>query len=1491
MYTGQRDIPLPRGTINGRGCACFLLTPSQDASIEVLRNSNLRWFENYYRNYTTDTIFKEKIGRKRIYVNMTRVMQRTWEELDFPHPLRLILPRNRASMLKRTPNLLIDMGEWTKLYFSYSYKVSIPVIAKNFIQFLVSKVTTEDYQAYDRKLIYIPLDQWKAELSNGVGFTREMLNNPLSILIFASYKYPEIFSLIPKDMDILIGSDQHQQFIRLNPENMTPKKYSVLKSRILKLATITWNEESEGMLSRKFTPDEENAESALNNEKSTTAYDDPRNVANKEPVREDMTDEEKAKRKLREDNRARLLNDMKRDLLGPQSSSSDLNKNAVKVDTPASPSPEIIDERVAKKAAQTGSRIPVEDLTQNDKIYDAEDITHQKEDTVPIHLSDSRLDDDVEEAVDDELEEIQENDPDALVDPIGHIDVERVKDRVSSRIKMSYMPQHTDAAMKRMQELLSEQDKVIKKRPTAQQAKSKIIDESDFSNAVKTSNPNITKSKFVNFDRDYNEKKLPYDIDGAVAKLNDAANPIFITSKTEEDSSTQLDLKKTLTYQLQDEHGGKHTIKIDVPIIIDDKYIYHNGQKLLLGHQQIMMPIVKSNPTDVVIVSWYNKITLRREGSNDTRTSAVKRFLARNSDAFHMKLGNAVVKNKQGNYHSTLDIDMFAKQYMSFTIGTNHFNLDRADLLKKIESRLPGVQVLQDSDHIPVGYNSSTKKVLYVTQTSSLTDLVLSLFDEKSRLSITKNIKRREQKLLRTNVKIMSQMIPLAILLCFYEPFETVMKKAELNYFLIDRTGDGGELDDVDMTKYDFLTCADKYIVWERNPLWNTMLMNGFSGVDFSDTTYDELGSKETFSNLLSNYWSSVNIAYSLMQFYDFMIDPATKEILEDYNLPTDLVSLMLLGNRMLADNEYTAISNAKAFRILSNEIIPEMIYYEVTKAYSKYRKSQGKMGRNKKPDRITIKQSAIIDDVARVSSLTNEASVLNPILELEKARSITPRGMHGVGKERAMTEEKRAYDPSMVGIMAMTTSPDYKVGVNRQLTLEPMVTSTRGYVQVTDPKDIDNLSSANLLSPSELLSPPGALHDDGPRTAMGYKQSQYMLPVAGSAPVFFGNKVEEVIPYHMSREFVVVAKNDGQVVDIKDGIIVVQYKDGTYDSIDTNPKMRKNASSGFYIKTQMTTTLKEVGQKFKKNEIIANDPRAFTKNSNDLSASMNIGVPIKIAVIPNYDIYEDAAPITEKLSEKFTTYMSMREEAGIPAESYVESIVKVGQRVEVGDPLIIYDPAHEDAETNAFLNEIREKLGEDLTNVIDMQSMPQVRTEYAGTVSAIEIYTSVPVNELSPSLQNIYKDLTAHGRNTQQILTKYQNEGDLAYYKCGRILDNAPEVIKPDYQNRIKGVRIGDDGRGVAIFFYIEFKDIAKTGDKGSAFTALKFVTSHVVPKGKEPYSEYRPDEEISALIAPSAILARKTPSIIETMFTNKCIVEMTRHALDIFFDDKDFD
>ena len=1550
VYTNKRYLPLPRqaeGERQGHGCAVFFLCPSQEDTVNEIKRDYLRWYLDQYKWYTTDTYFREKIGKKWVIRNMRQEIRKDWDKQSFPHMLRYLTPQMRSSKLAEKPNLLIDLGQWTRFYFQYSFKTSIPVVVKNFITFLGNKLNDPQWAGYTTKLIYIPINLWFTDNQNPLGFTRRMLNNPLAIIMYTAYRYPELLQQLPQDMTVILGDSTKDQFLKYQMSDFTKRNFPKIKMRLKQMKGLKWDEESETNLDVEFTEEEEDETSELNNSRDLERYDDPLGVA--EPkgtrlmpeVQKDVdaqlpADIEKNRDDLRKANRAAIINEMKRSLMGDTPAEPkplDTNKiggsygrPVLKKEMPAAaevkpnakaepkkptpivpmdrvqaerresvmPNPEAIatrptgtnsDTRVGKPVTNR-SRSSVDDITAEPSIYEEDELTELVK--VPLHLDDEDLDELVTETTDEALLELLEEDNDALLNDKDQIDLDKIEQKVQQKLKTSFLPQRTEAQERRIDDLRGKQDAVLPQRTTAKELKSKIVETSNFSNAIATSNPAIRESKFVNFDRDYNRKKLQSDIDGAVKALSGAQAGIYVVGKEEQDISTQLDLKKLVTYHLEDEFGGKHTIKLEIPVIVDDKYIYINGSRLLLGHQQIMMPLVKATKDTVQVVTWYNKLILIREGVNDTRTSAVKRYMEQHRDQFSIELGNAMAKNMASGFASTLDIDMYAKYFIRFNVHAKRFILDRAALIDRVSKLYPNLPIPENTrKKIPVGYDTDKKDYIYVTDDKTLTDLILERLAPNERASISAATRASERKLLRSRIKIMTHIVPLALLLMFYEGFETVMRKAEINYTVQDKDAD---LSGLDRSRYDILELADKYIVWERNPIWNTLLMNGLSEVDLSIYDFDELEDKDTFANLLTNYFTTKAHTTTLMQYYDFMIsDPATQEILRDMNLPTDFVTLLLLGNKMLCDNSYTPINDAHSFRVRSNEIIAEYVYAKITDAYGEYRKSLNRLGQGKKPKPLNVRPDCVISAIVKDSSLTNEASVLNPILELEKARSITPRGPRGIGKPRAMTLQRRAYSPSMLGILGMTTSPDYKVGVNRQMTLEPNVTSTRGYVQVTEDSDIDSLSNANLLTPAELLSPPGALHDDGPRTGMAYKQSQYMLPVDGSQPVFFGNKVESAVPYHMSREFVVAAQQDGEVVEIKDGIVVVQYKDGTYDSIDTNLKMKNNSSSGFYISNHMETELKEVGQKFKKNEIIGYDPRAFSKNDDDIGASMNIGVPIKVAILPNYDIYEDAGPITKKLSDKFTAYMAMKESVGIPAQSFVQSMVNVGDQVKVDDPLIVYDPAHEDEETNAFLAEIREKLGEDYTNMIDLKSMPQVRTEYAGRVSAIEVYTSVPVEELSESLQKIVKKYTKHSANVVKTLDKYKNPGDMNYYKCGQVITNAPDVVKADYQGRVKGVQIGNDGRGVVIFFYVEFKDIAKTGDKGSAFTALKFITSHVVPEGFEAYSEYRPDEEISTVIAPGAVLARKTPSIQVTMFANKLIVEMKRHACQMFFEDTD--
>lgn len=66
--------------------------------------------------------------------------------------------------------------------------------------------------------------------------------------------------------------------------------------------------------------------------------------------------------------------------------------------------------------------------------------------------------------------------------------------------------------------------------------------------------------------------------------------------------------------------------------------------------------------------------------------------------------------------------------------------------------------------------------------------------------------------------------------------------------------------------------------------------------------------------------------------------------------------------------------------------------------------------------------------------------------------------------------------------------------------------------------------------------------------------------------------------------------------------------------------------------------------------------------------------------------------------------------------------------------------------------------------------------------------------------------------------------------------------------------------------------------------FSALKSVVCEVIDEGYEAFSEFRPDEEVSAFVPPLSIIGRMVPSTIQTILANKMLVELKRKLKDIY-------
>lgn len=441
----------------------------------------------------------------------------------------------------------------------------------------------------------------------------------------------------------------------------------------------------------------------------------------------------------------------------------------------------------------------------------------------------------------------------------------------------------------------------------------------------------------------------------------------------------------------------------------------------------------------------------------------------------------------------------------------------------------------------------------------------------------------------------------------------------------------------------------------------------------------------------------------------------------------------------------------------------------------------------------------------------------------------------------------------------------DKNVGVNKSLVVEPTIDNARGYRAPNT--DIEDLKDVNVMSPSEMLTPGTARNDDSIRVSIASKQSSHVIPVTDASPSLISNGFDEAIQFHLSEDFVVNAEEDGKVIEINEelGFIVVQYKSGKIKAISVDTEVVKNSGGGFYLANKLVPTKAKVGDKFKKDEPLAYHDKYFKYSpTNGLRYAM--GALAKVAFLSTYNTYEDAGICTESLANKLATSVTYEESAAFSLTHNILSMVKIGDHVNIGDPLIKYNLSTDDEELAKYLSKLSDANKEALLE----ETKNEIKAKHAGEIIAIKVYSLVEPSKLTPSLGEVVKKYFDRNISRKDYLSKFdKSEGIM---KAGYLLTGSTEPVKNKY-NKIKGI-----STSVLIEIFIEHKDIPAVGDKIALYSANKQIISELIPVGFEPYSELHPEEAIEAFSSPGTISRRMTSSSLTIAAGTKCLIELKR-------------
>lgn len=600
-------------------------------------------------------------------------------------------------------------------------------------------------------------------------------------------------------------------------------------------------------------------------------------------------------------------------------------------------------------------------------------------------------------------------------------------------------------------------------------------------------NKNMTELALPNLDRMYNKEIYDRDIINIINSFQDMTAPLYILDIKKEDSSDDFNKKSTWTVKFEAADRSRHTLTFDLPNIVNDSFMYLGGNKKNMYKQLFLLPISKTAPHEVQICTNYNKAFITRLGDKMSPKTERFRKVVGKYEQIKYVLGDSTKENMK--YVTTLEFDEMAKHYVDIHYKKQYtfiFNINKAmEYFAECGFNIPK----EGSNIIPLGsrtvngkltpiYFDTKKDVVQGTKDSIVDYMIQSIGSVDDNDNMVKDFYSATigKKFMYSSVKIMAKAIPLILVLLYAEGMTRVLDKAEINYSFSDTRP---QLKDSDKTDKGIIEFSDGYLIYDKYPYANSLLLNGLSAIPTKNYSYADMDGKEVYLDIFYNLFGSKSLANALDNFYDLLIDPITKEVLEDMQLPTDYVGVFVYANRLLEDNEYTNQISMNGIRIRGNEIISAIAYKTIAKAYEGYRATAG----NKSPKKMTVPKDQVIKDILTMNTV-EDYSTLNPITESEKTRAISFKGHSGMNLERAYTVENRSYDKSMLGIVSLSSPPTGGVGLVRQLPLDSNILSTRGYVKVANSED--DLKNTNMFSPAEMLITNCTTKDDAPTDVWG---------------------------------------------------------------------------------------------------------------------------------------------------------------------------------------------------------------------------------------------------------------------------------------------------------------------------------------------------------------------------------------------------------------------
>lgn len=475
---------------------------------------------------------------------------------------------------------------------------------------------------------------------------------------------------------------------------------------------------------------------------------------------------------------------------------------------------------------------------------------------------------------------------------------------------------------------------------------------------------------------------------------------------------------------------------------------------------------------------------------------------------------------------------------------------------------------------------------------------------------------------------------------------------------------------------------------------------------------YNDPDQKQFMINLFEDIFGNSMMIFVLDSIFENFIDPLTKDIAIQKNMPTEFQKLLVYAVEFLEVSNVTRPTDLSQHRLRYSEVITLTIAKSLNASFNDY-KSRAAVGDT---------QAQMFIDPNIVIKTLNESTLLalidsaNPIEEIQTLTRVKPMGPGGIPSKNAATLAMRNIDETHYGVIDPIDTPESdSIGISRQLVVSQDLTNSKGYF-----KQYNKNKREIIFGVGSALTP-YANYDDGNRLQMASNQVRQAIPIINPEQPLVQTGYETVIRGMLSDNFVKRSYVDGEVTEIVENhsIIVVGSSGKEYE-ISISP-LKLSSGTGKSSGSIFTPKVK-IGDNVRKDQIIAEGA-----HMKDGVLSMGRTLLTGVCAYNGYT-FEDSLMISESLAreQKLTSLHILEFQFFFDQETPIDFVAEIGTVLKDGDPLAIFKKTS----IEGIMMDVDEydENDNDSIDIIDSVNN-KILTSPAGEVIDIQIYAQTAIN------------------------------------------------------------------------------------------------------------------------------------------------------------------